>query len=268
MNRTLTPSLHRMHDAPGVATPDHPDRHLVFQGAFNFRDLGGYRGRAGQTVRWRTLYRADALHRLDDDELDLLAGLGVRTVLDLRTTEEVEHGCIDATHLGIAHHHLPVLGEVWKPRQLDPDADAGEVLGDLYVEMLDVGAPALAASLRLMADPVAIPSVFHCAAGKDRTGVLAAVVLGLLGVDDEVIVGDYALTARAMDSLVEKLRTTNPEAVTAMDEQPSAYMATPPEAMARFLAHVVAEHGSMVGYVRHIGVELEVVEALHANLLT
>ena len=109
--------------------------------------------------------------------------------------------------------------------------------------------------------------MFHCAAGKDRTGVLAAVVLALLGVDEETIIGDYALTAAAMASLVERLKQDRPEALSAMNDQPPAYLATPPEAMRRFLDHVRAEHGSMVGYVRGIGVELEVVEALHTTLL-
>ena len=267
MNRTLAPSLHTVSDPHAVALPDHPDRRLGFQGAFNFRDLGGYRGRAGQTVRWRTLYRADALHRLPDDELDQLSLLGVRTVLDLRTQAEIDHGRIKAEHLGIAHLHLPVLGTTWKPAELDPDADAGEVLGSLYIQMLDVGAPALADSLRVLADPAQVPAVFHCAAGKDRTGVLAAVVLALLGVDEETIIGDYALTAAAMADLVERLKQDRPEALTAMNDQPSAYLATPPEAMRRFLDHVNTEHGSMVGYVRGIGVELEVVEALHTTLL-
>jgi protein-tyrosine phosphatase len=267
MNPALARSLHHVTDPHLVASPEHPDRRLAFEGAFNFRDLGGYRGRAGQTVRWRTLYRADALHRLPDEELDQLASMGVRSVLDLRTLAEVEHGCIRCDHLGITHLHLPVLGQTWEPKQLDPDADAGEVLGTLYVEMLDVGAPALAESLRVLADRARVPAVFHCAAGKDRTGVLAAVVLALLGVDDEVIIGDYALTAVAMASLVERLERDRPEALTAMNDQPAAYLATPPAAMRRFLDHVRAEHGSMVGYVRAIGVELEVVEDLHATLL-
>ena len=72
------------------------------------------------------------------------------------------------------------------------------MLGSLYIQMLDVGAPALSESLRVLADPAQVPAVFHCAAGKDRTGVLAAIVLSLLGVDEETIVGDYALTAAAM----------------------------------------------------------------------
>lgn len=267
MNRMLAPSLHPVSDPQAVASPDHPDRRLGFQGAFNFRDLGGYRGRAGQTVRWRTLYRADALHRLPDDELDQLSMLGVLTVLDLRTTAEIEHGRIEAEHLGITHLHLPVLGTTWSPEKLDPEADAGEVLGSLYIQMLDVGAPALGDSLRVLADPGQTPAVFHCAAGKDRTGVLAAVVLALLGVDEETIIGDYALTATAMAQLVERLKQDRPEALSAMNDQPPAYLATPPEAMRRFLDHVNAEHGSMVGYVRGIGVELEVVEALHTTLL-
>lgn len=245
----------------------HPERRLPFTGAFNFRDLGGYPGDSGRRVRWRTLYRADALHRLDDAELDRLGALDVRSVLDLRTTSEVDKGRIDAGHLGIAHHHLPVLGETWAPLDLDPDADAGEVLGALYVQMLEIGAPALTRALVLLADAGNVPAVFHCAAGKDRTGVLAALVLSLLGVDDELIVADYALSAHAMDDLVERLRADTPDALSAMNDQPSAYLAAPPEAMARVLAHIAREWGSVEGYVADIGVDATVTAALRATLL-
>ena len=267
MHRSMSPSLQMVSDPQHVATPDHPDRKLRFTGAFNFRDLGGYRGRAGQTVRWRTLYRADALHRLPDDELDQLAFMGVRTVLDLRTTPEVEHGRIRAEHLGIMHLHLPFIPDVWSRSELDPDADPDRILGELYVDMLSAGAPAIADALRSLADPGQVPAVFHCTAGKDRTGVLAALVLALLGVDEDTILGDYALTASAMRQVSERLRQENPEMAATMGDQPSAYLATSPGAMRYFLDHVREEHASMVGYVRGIGVELEVVEALNANLL-
>ena len=267
MNPVIAPSLLHVSEPIDSATPDHPDRLLPFEGAFNFRDLGGYPARAGQTVKWRTLFRADALHRLPDEELDQLAELGVRSVLDLRTRAEVEEGHLADESRGITHVHLPVLGEVWEPRELDPDADAAEVLGDLYVDMLTIGASALAGAIRLLAEPAELPAVFHCAAGKDRTGVLAAMVLSLLGVDDEIIIADYALSGRNMDMLIERLRRDRPEALTAMNEQPSAYLAAPPMAMTSFLAHVRTEFGSMSGYVRSIGVEFETVEALNANLL-
>jgi protein tyrosine/serine phosphatase len=125
-------SLHEVSDPQHVAAPDHPDRKLPFTGAFNFRDLGGYRGRAGQTVRWRTLYRADALHRLPDDELDQLAVMGVRSVLDLRSGPEVEKGRIQAEHLGIVHLHLPFIADVWESTELPTDAgEPDQVLGQL-----------------------------------------------------------------------------------------------------------------------------------------
>jgi protein-tyrosine phosphatase len=269
MLRSVT-NLHEVSDPLHVAEPDHPDRKLPFTGAFNFRDLGGYRGRAGQTVRWRTLYRADALHRLPDDELDQLAVMGVRTVLDLRTNPEVEKGRIQADHLGIVHLHLPFIPDIWERSdlpELPADAEADSVLGRLYIEMLAFGAPAIAQALRTLADPAQVPAVFHCTAGKDRTGVLAALVLALVGVDEDTILGDYALTAAAMRQVSERIRQENPELANVMGDQPSPYMATPPGAMRYFLDHVSQEHGSMVGYVRSIGVELEVVEALNANLL-
>jgi protein-tyrosine phosphatase len=250
-----------------VVLLDHPDRRVTLTGAFNVRDLGGYPADGGRTVRWRTLYRADALHRLEDDELDVLGARGIRAVLDLRTATEVEKGRVHADHLGMVHHHLPVLDDTWSPEDLDPDADAGEILGSLYIQMLAIGAPALGGALRLLAAGDQVPAVFHCAAGKDRTGVLAALVLGLLGVPDDVIVADYALTASAMERLMDRLRTDSPEAFTTMTDQPEAYLAAPPAAMERFLGHVHATYGSVAGYAETVGCDPDAVERLRATLL-
>ena len=225
----------------------HPDRRLSFEGAFNFRDLGGYATADGRMVKWRTLFRADAVHRLPESE--------------------VEHGHLHDPERGIQHVHLDVLGEVWKPLDLDDNADARIVLSDLYVHMLDIGAPALSQAFRTLANADNLPAVFHCAAGKDRTGVLAAMVLSTIGVADHVIVADYAISGANMAELVERLKRDRPEALTAMNEQPSAYMAAPPEAMKRLLAHVNAEYGSMTGYVNSIGISTDVIDSLAASLL-
>ncbi len=245
----------------------HPDRHLGFQGSFNFRDLGGYATTDGRTVKWRTLFRADAVHRLPDEELDQLADFGLRTVIDLRTSAEVDEGHLHDPSRGITHVHLDVLGEVWKPRDLDENADAGEVLGDLYVQMLDIGALALSEAFRTLANAENLPAVFHCAAGKDRTGVLAAMVLSTIGVADHVIIADYAISGSNMDQLIERLKRDRPEALTSMNDQPSAYLAAPPEAMARLLTHVNGEYGSMTGYVKSIGVDSDSIDALAESLL-
>jgi protein-tyrosine phosphatase len=218
-------------------------------------------------VKWRTLFRADAVHRLPDSELDQLAEIGLRTVIDLRTGSEVDEGHLHDPHRGITHVHLDVLGQVWKPRDLDEDADARVVLSELYVHMLDIGAPALSEAFRTLAQSENLPAVFHCAAGKDRTGVLAAMVLSTIGVADHVIVADYAISGTNMAELIERLKRDRPEALTAMNDQPSAYLAAPPEAMDRLLAHVNSEYGSMTGYVKSIGIDSDVIEALASVLL-
>jgi protein-tyrosine phosphatase len=218
-------------------------------------------------VKWGTLFRADAVHRLPDSALDQLAEIGLRTVIDLRTGSEVEEGHLHDPHRGITHVHLDVLGQVWKPSDLDDDADARVVLSELYVHMLDIGAPALSEAFRTLAQSENLPAVFHCAAGKDRTGVLAAMVLSTIGVADHVIVADYAISGTNMAELIERLKRDRPEALTAMNDQPSAYLAAPPEAMDRLLTHVNSEYGSMTGYVKSIGIDSDVIEALASVLL-
>jgi protein-tyrosine phosphatase len=257
--------------APNPDEPtDHPDRVVAFESAFNVRDLGGYPTVDGRTVRWRTLYRADALHRITDDEVALLGQRGVRTALDLRSDAEVERGQLPAERLGLTLHHLPVLGGGWAIGDLDLDGEPGEVLSALYVGMLDVGAPALRQALEILATDDALPALFHCSAGKDRTGVLAAIVLTLLGVQREVIVADYALTGRSMERMlaaVRERRSASPDWTETLQEQPSVFVTAPAEAMQGFLDRVDALHGGVEGYVRSIGVEPEVAERLRHALL-
>jgi protein-tyrosine phosphatase len=248
---------------------DPPSRHVAFDALFNVRDLGGYRTAGGRTTRWQTLYRADGMNRVGGSDLARLAALGLRTVVDLRTHGELaERGRFPVDAMPVAYHHLPVIRETWENWDVARDVDPVEFLAQRYQEMLDEGAPALAAALEVLADPAAYPAVFHCAAGKDRTGVLAAVILGVLGVDDDTVATDYGLSRAAMDTLVEWLRANVPEALDAMTDQPAAFLDAPPRAMHEVLALVRAEHGSMVGYVASIGVAPATVEALRGNLLS
>jgi protein-tyrosine phosphatase len=250
------------------ASPSRPCRTVELASVFNFRDLGGYRGRAGQTLRWFSLYRSDGLNRLAADDAEQVGWLQLSTVVDLRTERECrERGRFPREMIPLRYHHLPMLTRTWDEDGLEPDGDAAEFLRARYREMLDVGADCIAAALELLATPDAYPLVFHCAAGKDRTGVLAAVILGLLGVDDETIVADYALSGSAVVELVDWLRQNRPELLGGMIEQPTSHLEAPQEAMRRFLRDVRERHGSMVGYVRHIGVELETVERIHDHLL-
>ncbi len=243
------------------------DRHLDFGTVFNFRDLGGYPAHDGRRTKWRTLFRADGLHRMDADDVERFGELGIATVLDLRTPGELEErGRFVGGH-DTGWRHLPVLDAIWAGEGWPADLVAAEFLADRYLEMLDVGRASLADAIHLVADSSNLPLVFHCAAGKDRTGVLAALVLGLLGVDHATIAHDYSLSGAGMDRMRAWIQATFPEATERMASQPAAFMAAPAEAMERFLSGVGRHHGSIEAYCADIGVDDAVVAALRATLL-
>jgi protein-tyrosine phosphatase len=131
--------------------------------------------------------------------------------------------------------------------------------------MLTDGAASLAAIAELVA--TGTPLLFHCAAGKDRTGVVAAFLLSLVGVARAEIVEDYHATAGAMAAFLEWLRVEHPEAVDSMTAQPPEYLEAPPGAMAAFLDVVDERWGSMAGYAASIGVEADVVSRLRTVLV-
>src|SRR5579883_1224338 len=148
-----------------------PDRTIAFQAVFNFRDLGGYPAGEGRTVRWRRLFRADGLHRVRTAEAARFRELGIATVVDLRTVEEVvERGRFPVEVAAVAYHHLPMF-DVEPEWHSYEDVEAPDYLANRYMEMLETGRRALGEVLGLLADPSSYPLVFHCAAGKDRTGI-------------------------------------------------------------------------------------------------
>ena len=241
-----------------------PSRHIACDDVFNVRDLGGYEAAGGRRVRWRVLYRADALHRLGPTSATVLEPLGWRTVLDLRTVGEVAGGAY--RRAGVEVVHLPLLHRLWDREAVEDASDPVEFLVDRYFDMLAQGGPAIAAAVEIIASPARNPTVFHCTAGKDRTGVLAAVILSLLGVADVDVAEDYGLSALAMVKLVEWQRA-QPEGGTAMVVQPTAILACPPQAMLAFLTRVREQFGSVEGYVREVGVPASTVSRLRHVLL-
>ena len=241
-------------------------RHVSLEGSFNFRDLGGYKVAGGRSVRWRRLFRADGLHRLTEADLDRLVELGLRTVIDLRTVDEVEErGRIEWPAPGLAYHHLPMI-DVLPDREEMPSWISASFVAERYTAMLGEGGQAVTEALALLRDPSAYPAVFHCAAGKDRTGILAAVVLGLLGVSDADIVTDYALSRAAMARMLEWLRATHPEVLEQMENRTAAIIAAEPETMALFLERFRLEYGSFETYARSLGLAAAVTD-LRASML-
>ncbi len=239
-------------------------RHIRCDGAFNIRDIGGYPTSSGHTVRCGLVYRADGLHRVPAGGASALDHLGWRTVIDLRTAGEVAAGMFRSG--GAEVINLPILRATWGVPETS-DIEPVRFLSEHYLQMLDEGAAAIAAAFAILGSPVRMPAVFHCSAGKDRTGVLAALVLSVLGVPDEVVAADYHLSAPAVEQLVAWLTATRPDLSEEMSRQPKALLSCPPEAMQRFLGAIRQRYSSVEGYLLGIGVRPDTVQQLRHGLL-
>ncbi len=180
--------------------PNHPQRVLPLQGASNFRDLGGYPGHDGRPVRWRQLFRSDHLAGLTEADKSLLAGLGLAKAFDFRG--QAERAAVSYDLPGVTQHSLAIEPTVVQRMQdllsggqaLTPER-AAKLMTELYRALVNDQAHRFAELFEhlLQADA---PLVFHCTAGKDRTGFAAALILLALGVPRSVVEQDYLLTNR------------------------------------------------------------------------
>lgn len=196
-NRSGHHSFDRLRRAP-PAMPLPPDRSLRLAGASNFRDLGGYRGQAGRPVRWRRLFRSDHLAALTPEDAAAFRLLGVTRAFDFRGVSE--RAAVPYELPGVAQHALPIEPTV--VQRMKDLLDAGEVvtpahtvelMQHTYRAFVNDNAGRFAALFAHLLDSDA-PLVFHCTAGKDRTGFAAALILLALGVPREVVMQDYLLT--------------------------------------------------------------------------
>ncbi len=246
---------------------DDPRRLVRLDAVHNFRDLGGYPARDGSVTRWRTLFRSDGLYRLTLDDRETVRDLGLVTVIDLRSQAEIdERGRFPHEAVPVEFLHLPVIDTTWEHYADAADMEAVDFLTMAYTEMLEVGWPRFAAALHALARPDALPAVFHCAAGKDRTGLLAAMVLSSLDVPRSVVLHDYALTAAGMQRMREWVLRESPDMAARMLDAPDAFMAAAPEALDIILDRLCAQHGSVTEYLVAIGVGADVQQRL-ADLL-
>ena len=184
-----------LHPAPAAA----PARSLPLAGASNFRDLGGYIGHGGRAVKWRLLFRSDHLAALTPQDQALLAELGVARAIDFRGKAE---SAAQAYALpGVAYHPLVIEPTVVQ-RAMElvraghhlSAQDAVGLMQQTYRGFVYDSAPRFAELFALLLDARDAPTVFHCTAGKDRTGFAAALILLALGVPRDVVMHDYLLT--------------------------------------------------------------------------
>jgi protein-tyrosine phosphatase len=166
-------------------------------------------------------------------------------------------------HDGVTYHNLSIEHRPYDQAEIDPDADPWRFLADRYAEVALDGVAELRQALEIIASADE-PLVFHCASGKDRTGLVAALVLALLEVPEDDIVRDFALTELATDRLIADWRAAHP----GREPKWPGYGRAPAEIMRLFLADLAAAHGSVRRYVtERLGVDEELISELRARYL-
>jgi protein-tyrosine phosphatase len=240
-------------------------RFVPLQGCSNFRDLGGLPTAHGRTTAWRRAYRSDTLQELTDEDVKRVVGdLGLTTIIDLRTKREIQNegrGPLEA-ETSVRHVHLPFIGEL-EVRDEVPETVERDVLAD-YVHMLDTAGHLIAEAVHTIATAPG-PVVFHCAAGKDRTGILAAITELLLGVPRDVVVGDYELTNQVLEGILERLARL--DTYTNVKTQPAEHFVCRPEVMDRFVGLLEERHGGAEGWARAHDLGEDTFASLRQSLL-
>jgi protein-tyrosine phosphatase len=241
------------------------ERLVHFEKAPNFRDLGGYPSRFGGTTRWGRVYRAAALHEMTPADLDRLAGLGIETIYDLRSNLEYDEHPDPVPSINV-----PVLGRFMAENER-PDFGAMiehdhgvDFMRGMTMNMLHWGAVEIGSVITGLADVDRLPAVFHCTVGKDRTGIVAALLLRLAGVSLEDAADDYALSSANLEPRWRRWVEDAPDE--AERARRIRFSSTPASAMAGLLEALEREHGSVAAYLRAKGLSERTVARARGRL--
>lgn len=248
------------------------ERVISLEGASNVRDLGGLRATDGRRTRFGLLYRSDSPGELTaTDVAALVDERGLRTVVDLRSPQEAERdGRCPLREAGLAYANHPLSSDIGVG-QVVPELVKGSLSGH-YLGYLGSGAERVVAAARLLADPAHQPALVHCAAGKDRTGTMVAILLDALGVRHSDIVADYALTDANMDEVVARMvrrltATPGSKPPLSEDRLPPEVLRARPETMVEFLDQLTTVFGGGAGWLRTHGFTDADLTGFRANFL-
>ena len=226
----------------------------MFESLRNFRDVGGCATIDGRIVRPGVIYRSATLASLTDRDAVTLGEMGIRTIIDLRRPDEVSTLGRVADATGRRYINIAPTHALWDNADYDEAAGPARYLADRYLDLANDGIVEIGSALRLISTDDAPPTLVHCFAGKDRTGVLIALTLALVGVSDQGIADDYA-------------RSDDWSRNHAPADLPPHWVVAPREAMLIFLADLREAYGSVERYAATAGVDSAEVAALRALLL-
>jgi protein-tyrosine phosphatase len=241
-----------------------------FQGILNFRDLGGYRTSSGRCLAWRRVFRSGELSYATPADLSRLKQkIKLATILDLTSPGGLVPGKGRRPDMeGFQYFNAPFITGDIDDTAIKTALRESTNLGEVYlfeVRHQEYGR-SIVRALEIIADRGNHPLVFHCSAGKDRTGVLAAILLGTLGVADEDIARDYSLSAAYMKRHIARL-SEDPQIAQSLQALPAFIHKAAPDSIARFLSGLRQDYGSAWGYVTAQGADPTLQERLEKALL-
>lgn len=238
----------------------------------NFRDLGGLAVLGGK-VRLEVVFRSDDICLVPTSwASDVVAANNVTSVVDLRSDSEVRvTGRGPLGELPVGYHHYPLGGDVVVEGAVS--IGTPEALSEWYADLIEESAPMIVSVLAGIVEERGA-TVIHCSAGKDRTGVVAASLLAVLGASDKDIAADYARTGDVLDGVIGRLAAAH--GISPRDSRISAFLNQEPRppvltadasVMADTLALVATRHGSLGQFIRDSGLNADQEEALRARLV-
>lgn len=230
-----------------------PPRHIAIEGTHNIRDLGGYATARGTTIPPRRFLRADCLHRLGVGGTDRLIDEGLCRVIDLRTKHEVTTAPSFFADLAeVEYINLPLFDDLSPAALASVDAQHAHPLVPFYISALETRGSAVCDILTHISHVQKGAVLFNCTAGKDRTGIIAALLLGLAGVSDADIIDDYVLTEQMIPDLVAEFLSISRENGGDV-ERYATLLQSPADTMEKMLSHIRVKYGSVEGYVKGTG---------------
>jgi protein-tyrosine phosphatase len=245
-------------------------RHLKFKSVTNFRDIGGYRTQKGHTVAWQRIYRSGELARISQEDYDrLINEIRLTAVVDLRSDFEVERqGTGLPAGTNIKYYNISFITDGGNREAEAKRYDAFTNMGQFYLDITQnkgFGGKIVQA-LEVIAESKNYPLVFNCAIGKDRTGILAAMLLSVLGVAEKDIIEDYSLSDQYMAELRQQLKNADnlPDDVKLL---PDFFWRAEPESMFLLLTTLRNEYGSAMDYLESMGAEKSLAVRLKNALL-
>jgi len=242
---------------------DHSGRFVPLAGTMNTRDLGGLPLSGGRLTAPGVFMRSDVPMGLHAEDFAKLARLGLTTVIDLRQPHELERdpSCLQGRD-GVDWHHVEVWGHI---DEEEGPADKFDIVA-FYLAALDHAGSGFARAFDILASSKGA-ALFHCTAGKDRTGLLALLLLEVAGVPTELIVADFALTHDRIGPLRERL-LADAERNGVSREQFSRLLGATPDMIEPAIEHLRSRHGGAAAYLKRHGVARATLDEVRRKLTT